>query len=298
MENQYPTIQDKGTLIQLSASFGGGKKVHKEATKELHEKHSVKKKNRAKVIVDMFDSPLLDGARKCSQQARNYLKSMTIPWGDGGERWLPNSIESEVKSRLNLMIKDIEETMTKHFDKWDLWEQRWKDEGGSLSDGSFPSKEDAMSKFSIHWEVGMCIDPNDIRIGGMSKEDSERFAAEVKASEASRTRAAVRNVADQIEVVLTDMVKVGDYFTDSTGKKQNVFRDSRIERTKDLANLLEHFNITDDPEIENIRQRLLTEVCTVDADTLRESKAARRMVANSASDMLSRIGHIGKVKKD
>ena len=289
----FKTARDKGQLIELTIKFGeAGKRRDKRATQKVAEEYGASEK-RVMVQKDMLQSPNLKAAQQVALRLRNKMKHRLMPYGHGGTMYLPNSIEFEVKQGLDEGFSEMDEFMNKHFGQWSLLRQRWLDECGGLDDGTFPSEERARQKYYRSWTVFQVPDVDNVW-SGMTGKDAERFAQEVKRSEQERSVHMVKEVASRVERVLSGIVAVGDYTVDTTGKKQNVFKDSRIQHARDLAGLLDEYNITNDPTLEDIRVRMLSEICPVDAGVLRESEGERKRVAASASDMLGRLGMIGR----
>ena len=290
----FKTAKDKGQLIELTIKFGeAGKRRDKGATKKVAETYGASE-NRVMVQKDMLQSPNLKAAQQIGVRLRNTMKDKLMPYGHSGTMYLPNSIEWEIKTDLlDDGFAEMDVFMKEHFGQWQLLRQRWLAECGGLDDGKFPSEERAREKYYRSWTVFQIPDVDTVWTG-MTGKDAERFAQEVRRSEEERAVHMMREVASKVERVLSGIVSVGDYAVDSTGKKQNVFKDSRIQHARDLAGLLDEYNITNDPTLEEIRVKMLSEICPVDAGVLRENEGERKRVAASASDMIGRLGLIGK----
>jgi len=300
-EVKLPSAADMGTTISFHASYGGGVKKHKEATKELHEAKGITNKKRAAVTVNLFSSSShLDTAKKMGQALRNFINEKTVPWGDDGRRFLPNAIKPEIDAECVKRIAEIESEMELHFSTFPAQEALWNAEGGGLAKYGieFPSVDAARAKFHIDIIPGTVTSVDDIRVGGLPREMRERFIQDVKAAEKTRMEGTVRNVADRVEEVLTRMVdRMGAYGKDADGKVVGRFHDTIITNVRDIAGLLEHFNITDDPAIEEVRRRLVNDICPVSPEALRESPELRKDIQTKATDILSKVGRFG-TKRD
>lgn len=296
VEVKLPGAADLGTTISFHSRFGGGIKKHKEATSELIESKGVTNKKRVNVTVDIFDSPHLEVAKKMGQALRNHINSKTLPWGDDGRRYVPNTIKPELDSHIVKGISEIEEEMEHHFASYPSQKARWELEGGGLANTGidFPTEKSGRDKFNIEVVPGTVTSTDDIRVGGLTGEHRERFIKDVKAAEDRRIQGTVRDIADRVEVVLGRMVdRMGAYGKDENGKVTGRFHDTIVTNVREIAGLLEHFNITDDPEIENVRRRLVNEICPIDPDSLRESPELREDIQKKASDILARVGRFG-----
>jgi hypothetical protein len=73
-------------------------------------------------------------------------------------------------------------------------------------------------------------------------------------------------------------------YTDENKKK---FWDSTITNASDLCGLLTSLNITNDPKMEAMRQKLEKALSGVEASDIRESEAIRSSVKSKVDDILS-----------
>lgn len=297
---KFPSPAELGTTISLHARFGGGRKQHRTATAELIESKSVKNKKRAGVWVELFDSPHLNNAKNMKQTLANWIKANTMPWGDDGRRFVPNAIKIELDSHINKAITEIKGEMEKHFGSYIDQKKLWESEGGGLAQYGmeFPSEEVGRSKFEIEAIPGVITEAADVNVSGLTEEQKERFIKDVHAAENSRLQGTVRDVTSRVEDVLVRMVdRMGAYGKDENGKTVGKFHDTIVGNVREIAGLLGHFNITNDPEIENVRRRLVNEICVVTPDELREDPELRKDIKSKASDILSRVGQFGS-KRD
>lgn len=298
---KLPRAGDLGTTISMHTSFGGGKKKHKAATLEIIESKGVTNRRRVSVQVDLFaSSPHLKNAKDTAQALRNHVNSQTLPWGDDGRRFVPNSIKVELDNHIRKELSSIDEEMEKHFSSYLDQKKLWESEGGGLANTGieFPSEAVGRGKYSIEIVPGVVTSSDDIRVGGLTEEQKKRFINDVRAAENSRIQGTVRNVAERVEDVLTRMVdRMGAYGKDENGKVKGKFHDTIVGNVKEIAGLLDHFNITNDPEIEVVRRRLINEICVVSPEDLREDEELRKDIQKKASDILSRVGRFGS-KKD
>jgi hypothetical protein len=196
------------------------------------------------------------------------------------------------------MRSTISDHMENHFSSFTDQEKLWNSEGGGLAAYGidFPSIEDARNKYCIDVVPGVVTKYSDIskRMGGLTQEQRSRFEKDVRAAEEDRVRGTVKNVVGRVEDALVRMVdRLGKYGKNSDGKVVGKFHDTLIENVRDIAGLIEHFNITGDPEIEVIRRRLVNEICPVTPDDLRGDEVLRKDVSSRASDIIGRLGSIG-----
>ena len=299
---ELPKPADLGTTVSYHIRFGGGVKVDKNASKELRKDKGVKGKKRAKVVVDIFDSPYLDHAKKIGAGLRTFVYKNTLPWGDDGRRFLPNATKLKFDAEVSQRVVMIREVMEKHFKDLPRLKKRWENEGGDLAKDEnniiWPTEAEARLKFSIDIDPGTIEDMDDVRVGALPKEHQERFIADVRAAEERRMNKTVQDVSARVVEVLERVVdRTKQYGKDKDGKVVGSFTNTLISNVRELAGLLEHFNITGDPEIEDVRRRMVNDICHINPEDLKESESLRKETGEKAQDILERVGMFGR-KRD
>jgi hypothetical protein len=93
----------------------------------------------------------------------------------------------------------------------------------------------------------------------------------------------MKDAWDRLHETLTHLSDRMDY-TDENKKK---FWDSTITNASDLCGLLTSLNVTNDPKLEDMRQKLEKALNGVDASDIRESEAIRTSVKSKVDDILS-----------
>ena len=73
------------------------------------------------------------------------------------------------------------------------------------------------------------------------------------------------------------------------GTRLHPFRDSLIENVRALLEIMPRLNLTDDAEIERVRQDLATKVACHDPEALREDRTLRAEVVDAASAILAQM---------
>ena len=296
---KLPTPRELGLSVRFIKRGPGGIKTHKKASVELREKKKVKKSKRAKVTVDIYDSPDLAEWNNATGRLRSYVEQICPPFGMGGERFLANPLIPEFHRRADEEFVEISKWEESFIASLPILKARYESEGGDLSDLPWPTTEELRSKFLVEIDYQELSDVQDIRLGGVNDDQRARFEQEVRNSHDKKVRGVIRHCSEQVADRLNSVIqKMGDYKPrDGDKKAEGVFRNSLIENVKEIAGLLEHWNITKDPEVDAVRRRLLTEIGAVKPGDLRDDAALRYQVKKSAEDILSRVGSFGRDNK-
>ena len=269
-----PTAGELGLSIRFVKRGPGGVTPHKKASAELREWNNSVARFRAET------------------------EDMCPPFGMGGDRFLANTLANEFVVMKDRNMVECSKWEHAFLASLPVLKARYVSEGGDLGDLPWPTEEELRSKFYLDIEENGIPNDVDFDFSGIAKEHRERYEREVRETHEKKIRGVIRHCSEQVEKRLSSVVeKMADYKPkDGNIKAQGVFRDSLIGNIKEIAGMLEHWNITKDPEVDSVRRRLLLEIGTVDPKSLREDPHLRKRVKRSAEDLLSRVGSFGQAK--
>lgn len=297
-EITLPTAKELGLSVRFIKRGPGGIKTHKKASAELREAKKVRSSKRAKVTVDIFDSPELKEWNNETGRLRSYVEHVCPPYGMGGERFLANQLIPEFTQKTDAGLIECKKWEDAFLASLHILKVRYESDGGDLSDLPWPTLEELRSKFHVEIDVNELSDVQDVRLGGVNEEQRSRYEQEVRNTHERKIRGVIRHCSEEVETRLTSVIqKMNDFKPrDGDKKAEGVFRDSLIGNVKEIAGLLEHWNITNDPAVDAVRRRLLTDIGSVNPSDLRSDENLRRKVKRNAEDILSRVGAFGQVK--
>jgi hypothetical protein len=155
----------------------------------------------------------------------------------------------------------------------------------------YPSRHDIRALFVLDVKIMPCPDAGDFRV-----DLAEEHAADIRADVEARVREALddamRDTRERILKVVGHMAerlrayrpagKRGD-------KTEGAFRDSLVDNVRDLAALLPAFNLTNDPLLDRIAEKIRRDLCAHDAETLRQSPTRRKATAERAEAILKDV---------
>lgn len=296
---KLPQPGDLVTLVSFSFKFPGGIKVHKSASEELRQTKNVRKKSRAKVTVDILASEDLKEARSEGAAARTFLYKNSLVYGERNVRAVPNVLLDKV----HVGLEEFGSKADVHFEDFisshSSLKERFKQEAGALTMGiNFPTVEELRGKYS--WTVDTDVAPDvtnleNVSLMGVTKEVEDNFKKRLVESHERKIARATGDVTKRVTHVISEVVDHLDKFgRDAEGKLVGGFKDSLIGNVRELAGNLKAFNITNDPELEEVRKLLVNKVCRIDPQTLRENEPLRKSVKKDAEEILSRVGRFGK----
>jgi hypothetical protein len=260
-----------------------GRKMDKKVSEEIDASKSTKARagNYHKKLLAGSDK--LEKVQKIATAVRAWNYQHTLPWSDGGSRLLPMKSFFDYKATLGnyeaQYTQAVEDFLTEYpqlvsgsaFTLGDLFDR-----------GEYPDVEELRNKFRFKYVFCPVPDAGDFRIDVEEQAKSE-LQQQYKEYYDGKLADAMKDAWDRLHETLTHLSDRMDY-TDENKKK---FWDSTITNASDLCGLLTSLNVTNDPKLEDMRQKLEKALNGVDASDIRESEAIRTSVKSKVDDILS-----------
>jgi hypothetical protein len=160
---------------------------------------------------------------------------------------------------------------------------------GMFNASDYPA--DVRSRFDVAMRFMPIPDAADFRVH-IADAEREIMRSQIEDTLSEASRAAMRDLWQRVaDAVQAMAAKLAAYKRDATtGKAENLFRDSLVENLRDLCRLLPRLNFTNDARLEQIRLKIESELLASAASDLRESDAVRADVADKAAKIAADIG--------
>lgn len=223
------------------------------------------------------------------QTVYNWLQRITYDWA-GSWRILPGYKIEQFKQEYNKLLADYEKLKEDFFAVYP----------SLISDAAF--KQGAMFDRSLYPEVDelrgrfyMKLFITSVPASDFRSAISEAIADDLKQHYEAQVNTVVHEMMDDIrEQLVTYASKLRDACTevqaDEDGKvKRRKIYESTVDQTRSMIGLLEKFNVTGDPALEDARKKLEQTLDGVTLETLRESSYARSEVKDGLDDILSKF---------
>ncbi len=293
MSNPKESAVNRAVIVTFSASMYQGKKKDKRVAKDAADKYglaSTARINPNKTLMKDAVAPII----RIYHQAYAYHKSMTLPWGDGTSRILPaarlmeymqqmHQYEDEFYASVDNMIADYAVHLNNEQIVWN----------GLFRIEDYHKVGDLRNKYSFTVHIDPIPQSGDFRIElGDAQVDALRKKFEDDMN--SRLRCAMgeawRSLYDQL--VNLKQIVLGN----AKGIKEPTF----VALSK-LCSLLSDLNITEDPQLEAMRQRVEAMFCSEPAadvaanmrsNNLTEKTDAAKEIADMMKIMESYMGEV------
>lgn len=274
------SIQDKAMLITLSISGWTARKQDKKVAAEVETAHNAKDAGRYNKL--LVDKAYLDPLTQHAGKMRDYHYRMTLPWMDNGARLLPSKLFMEYRAEMAKLVAEYDRLIDVFIREYDakLVQDARVRLGTMYDPKDYPPGYELRSKFGVETDIMPVPSGSDFRVD-VGDAERARIADELSERVAKRQALATASAWDRIRDT------VGLVYARLSADKA-VIRDSLIENTRELAALLPGLNITNDPVMEGVCQRIVTNLL-VSPIQLRSSVSLRRKIASEAQAILSLI---------
>ena len=303
-------LHEKATKVAIRGTqWRNYKKSHK-ATKAAAETHKTTEKW-VRASITLVDKKFVDAPRKILSAARNYLEGSTAGAADGkfigglltwedGYRILPNLLNEQVmrnlgqfKSEFLDAVADLRAVLPTAIDAArsenpDLFSAA--DYGASYVKSS--SVDDIVDRYSFEIDRGRLPEPGQ---GDFRIDNSDEAQEAARAADEEKSTGKAREMRDH---VVGTVISVAEHFAercevfDPENKGKSPFRDSTVEKVRDLIGVLPALNIDNDARIEKARQGLIDALGNKSAKELRESDNAREDAAAKARAVADNISNL------
>jgi len=291
------SIASSAMLVELSISGWSARKLDKRASAQVDITNSTKTKagNYNKNL--LAGTGFLDTITKYAAQARAWHLSQTLPWSDNGLRLLPMGRFLEYKEQLHTLETNYMALVDKFVVAYPNLVSAAAFQLGDLFDRSeYPEVEKipAKFKFSVNYlPVPMAgdfrVDINEEAKAELVKscEDAynERLGNAMKDAW-SRLHGCLTRISDRLDSDIVDKEVDGEFIQVVQRKR---IHDTVIENAVELVELLKHFNLTGDANMEMARKELERAIGGRSADDLKDSEATRNLVKSQVDAILGKF---------
>jgi hypothetical protein len=268
-------LKDSAMLIALNISQWTARKHDRTATQEVDEAHGAKDAGRYNKL--LISKAALDPMSKIEGAARDYHYSMTLPWGNNGERILPASLFLDYTQKMNGFKAQFNAAVQVFVAQYPELVQAARVRLGTLyNPKDYPDVSSIAAKFDFAMPVTPIPDAADFRVA-LNSEYVEAIKRDLTDRHARQQQEAVKHVWVRVREV------VGKIHETCSKEKPRIF-DSMIDNARQLIEVLPALNLTNDPDLARIAQEM--QALVVSPDALRNSAVKRQSVAASADQIL------------
>jgi len=222
----------------------------------------------------------------------NFIQRVTYPW-DGEWGYLPTS-------RIAQVMGEIEQRRIKSMELLENFINAMPAavsneafvQGDMFNRDDYPTPDEVRSKFRIIVQT-MNIPEGDYRVT-----IADDLAEDLKRNYEAQTRDIIKDIHDKQNDQLVKVLQSFSHCCDSetvmedgeVKVKRRKMYESTLTDALELCNTFAHFNLTDDPRLEEARRDLLNVLDGVTIDQLRNNDTKRIVVKEGVDDILAKFG--------
>ena len=268
------SIANNTMVVNLQISMWSGYKLDKGMSQRVTSEANAAA-DAARVNKHIVPKESLKEIVTAAGSLRTHFYARTLPWGDNGDRLLPRlaytdfvqehgRLEQEFHNAVDNFIKE------KYLAARDQAEFRM---GEMFRAEDYPEADQLRRRFAVTLDVHGVPTGRDFRVD-MDKQTTDMLRQQIEEKNAERVGTAMRDVWERLSTVLT-------HFANKMGEDA-VFRDSTVKNLEELVEMLPALNVTEDPELEKIRQDITDTLIGYKPKDLRKDTAVRQAAAKES----------------
>lgn len=273
------SIADKAMVLNLQIGVWAGYRLDKEATRKVTEEANADG-DAARVNKHLIPKAALKNITSAASAVRNHFYDKTLPWKDNGDRLLTRAMYTrfiEEHERLKDAFRDaVDKFIEREYPA--AVDQASFRMGSLFNLNDYPTPQSLRGRFYINLDIDAVTEAGDFRVA-MSSDEVDTIRANMTKAIDERLEKAMRNVWDRLLDVISHVVE-------RLSDEDKIFRESTLTNLEELIEMLPALNVTDNHELEMIRQQAKLALTGLDAKALRADNELRAEVAGEAKRIM------------
>lgn len=268
------SLREKAIVVRLKVRAWSGRRRDRQVATKAEEMFESKRQGAyQKMLVDKKELQVI---HRSGEHIRGVHYEMTLPWGDNGDRLLPNTIYFDYLKRMKQLTKEHQASCEQFFIKYPgLKADSKRAMGAMYKESDYPDINQLREKFVVSMEFEPIPDTQDIRLS-LNEEEKDFISRNAEETIKRRFADAQKHIYDKIKEALSHMV--------DRLEGENVFRDSLVDNMRELIELMPKLNFSEDKSIAEICDKMKT--LLVPAQELRDNSTKRVETQKRAKQLM------------
>lgn len=278
-----PSIASSSMLVELNIGVWSGRKLDKSVSQEIDvaKQTSTRAGNYNKKL--FADEPEFEALAKFAANTRTFHYHKTMPWNDGGQRLLTTKLYFDYHKYMTAEQTKFFNLVDRCMDDWDNMVARAAVKLGALFNlDEYPDREAVRNRFHFRIKYAPVPEVGDFRCDINTEALAELQEAYEKAYTEQLTNA-YSDVWQRTHEALKHMSNK------LAGENKQLFRDSLVGNVQEMVDLLDGFNITDDPKMREAKRKIEQALKGVTPDGLREDSGFRLETKQKVDELLKEM---------
>lgn len=284
-QTNVKSLSSSAMLVELNISIWTARKQAKSVASQVDVDNGTKTKviSAYKGLLAGDDS--LAAIQKLAGLIRTYHMNVTSPWNDSGQRLLTTAYFMPYQREMARLEKEYWFLVNDFLPAYGNKISAAAFQLGSLFDREeYPDVSQVQHKFGMSVRYTPVPESGDFRvdIGNEAMNDLKDQYDKLYQSNLDKV---TQDAWDRLYKVLTQL-SFG-LRTDENGKQGKIYS-SVVDNAKDLCDLLQHFNVSGDTQLEAMRIKLEDTITGIDAKDIKDSDYVRGTVKQTVDAMLDK----------
>ena len=280
------TIHSRAMLVSLHISTWTARKFDRKITKKVNAQHAASRDaGRYNKMLLPGDADAFKTLLKAANAARTDHYANTLAWGDDGWRLLPSANYMKYTEIMRAHASTFGTALAEfEADYPELKEAAKALLNGMYKEADYPRAREIRGKFKFSTEFSPLPASGDFRL--------DLPAGEISAIE---TRVADRIAAATEEAVRDAWTRLNECVSkmhERLSEPGAIFRNSLVENARELVDVLDRLNVTNDAGLDAMRRRVEHELTIHEPETLRDAPDVRAETAKRAASILKDMSDV------
>lgn len=279
-------LSERALLANLHIGVWSASKTDRDVTEEVNTSHSATDAGKFhKLLISKKSTKAI---AKVAADSRQLHRLLTLPWSNDGSRILKASSYNEYSKQMRILRKKFRAATRAFIEEYPSYKKEAAQFLGTMfNPDDYPETEDLERKFKFDVDIDPVPEKDDFR-AKISNEESAALMKDLENRTNKRLKSAMAEIYARVSELTEKMFsKLEEYEPGISYQKKakGIFRDSMIENLRELAELIPTLNVTDDPDLNELSERIKSDLCGHTPEQLRKSAADREKVARKAKSI-------------
>ena len=242
----------------------------------------------------LLDCPAIKDLAKIKGDTRNNIINRLGSAWEVGERIMANALMDQLEYEYAIAEQSWNDAKDRLRDQAEAAIERARRRLGDAFDpADYPSVEEIVGRFTMKLTYRLVPDTHDFRIDNLSHDRNEKLRVDIQTDVDDCIKDAMKSVEDRLVDTVSHLGEVcAKYGHDAKGKVIGRFKDSTVDKVTELAKLLPHLNITDDPRIAKAATELKDKLSNITPDKIKNSLGERERIVADTKSILDNLGGV------
>lgn len=272
------SLSTKAMIIDVRISKWNGYKTDQDASNKLIREANAEAGS-AVVSKRVVPKEALADVTTAYNALKAHRDRHTLPWSDKGPRIMTRNIFELFMSGFGELERNfnavVEEFITVKYPP--VRDKAAFRLGDLFNDKDYPPPEELRKKFRVDLDIDGITEPDDFRV---ALPEAELAKLKVTMEESIN-----RRLGDAMQDVWLRIAELLEHYIEKLSDPEAIFRDSTVNNLVELMNILPGLNVTGDPRLKEIRQRIMNTIGSYEPNDLRKGGGLRAAAAKEAREI-------------